>query len=405
MKKIILTVIDGLGDRPVPQLKNRTPLEAASTPNLNKLTERGVCGLLEPVFTTAIPTSEEGHFALFGYDPEKYHIQRGLFTAKAAGIELKEGDVAFRGNFSTVKDNLEIVDRRAGRIKETSSLIESLRGMEIDGVRFLIESAEDYRVGVVLRGGNLSSNVSNGDPHYSSLGKKAKEIKPEDDTFEAKFTAKVLNKFLKESRKILKNHALNQKRKKKGLLPANYILLREPASLQEIPGFKEKYGLKACCIAGKFLYQQIAETLGMKVIKVKGATGCSDTNLKGKFKTVKEALKEYDFVFLHIKATDSLAEDGKFKEKKDFIEKIDKNFRSFLDLRNVLIVVTADHSTCCDVKRHCKEPIPLLISSSEIEPDDVKKFSEKNCKEGKLGKIKQTELMSKILNVAKKKVA
>jgi len=401
MKKIILIVLDGLGDGPIPDFNGKTPLEAARTPNLDKLAEEGISGMVKPVFTTAVPTSEEGHFVLFGYNPEKYKIQRGIFTAEGAGIKLKKGDVALRGNFGTVDESMNVLDRRAGRIKKTEPLIKALKGITIGGVKFLIKKAGDYRVGIVLRGKGLSSNISDGDPHYGSLGKGLRKVKPLDKSSEARFTAEILNKFLEKTHQILKNHPYNKERKKKGLLPANYILVREAGSFQKIPSFKKRYGLKACCVAGKFLYQQIAKKLGMKIIKVEGATGLPDTNLKGKFEAVLNNLDKYDFVFLHIKATDSLAEDGNFKGKKEFIEKVDKEVKPLFELEDVLIIVTADHSTCSLLKRHCKRSFPILIYGNG--KDSVKEFSEKACQRGDLAKIRQLDIMDKVVAIAKEK--
>lgn len=395
MKKIILIIIDGLGDRPISALGNKTPLEAAKTPNLDLLAENGVCGLAKLKFRGATPTSEEGHFSLFGYNPETYKIKRGIITATGTGMKAKKGDVAIRGNFATVDEELNMVDRRAGRIKNPKPLIKVLEGIKINNVKFLLKSATGHRLGIIMRGKNLSPNISDGDPFYGKLGKKARKIEPLDKTPKAVFTAKILNKFLDKARLVLKDHPMNKKREQLGLLPADYILTRGASFLPELPSFKKKYNLKACCIAGKFLYQQIGRILGMSVIKIKGANGLLNTNLKGKVQAAKKALQEYDFIFLHIKATDSLAEDGNFKGKKEFIEKIDMNLKPILNLKNTLIVVTADHSTCCLVKRHCSEPVPILISGSKQDP--VKEFSEMACKEGELGEIEQINLMKTIL--------
>jgi len=398
MRKIILIIIDGLGDKPIKALGNKTPLEAAETPNLDWLAENGVCGLVKLKFRGATPTSEGAHFSLFGYDPEIYKIRRGIITASGAGLKAKKGDVALRGNFATVDKKLNMIDRRAGRIKDPTSLIKALNGMLVDNVKFLLKSAMEHRIGIIMRGKNLSPNISDGDPFYGKLGKRARKIKPLDKSSEASFTAKTLNKFLEKACLVLKNHPLNKKREKLGLSPANYILTRGASSLPKLPSFKKKYKLRACCIAGKFLYQQIGRILGMEVIRVRGANGLTSTNLKGKIQAVKKSLKKYDFVFLHIKAADSLAEDGNFRGKKEFIEKIDKNLKPFLNFKNILIVITADHSTCCELKRHCSEPVPVLIFDDE--KDSVKEFSEKACKNGGLGKIKQIDLMKRVLGLA-----
>jgi 2,3-bisphosphoglycerate-independent phosphoglycerate mutase len=401
MKKIIFIVMDGLGDSPVPELENKTPLEAARTPNMDSLLKSGQCGLLSPVhYNTLLPTSEEGHFSLFGYSADKYPVRRGFFTVLGAGIKMRKGDVALRGNFATVDDKMEVVDRRAGRIDDTFGLIKAVDGIKIDGVKFIVKYADGHRVGIVMRGKNLSSAISEGDPHYGKLETGLRRIEPLDETEEAKFTAHVLNKFLERSHQILKEHPFNKKRKEQGLLPGNYFLLRGVSSFIELPSFRKRYGLKACCIAGKNLYKQIGKSLGMKIIDVKGADGSVSTNLAGKFLFAKNALKKYDFVFVHIKATDTLAEDGRYKEKKEFIERIDENIKTMLGLKDVLIVITADHSTCCNLKRHCDELIPILISGTDSE--SISKFSEKDCKRGKLGILKQTDLMAKVLELYKK---
>lgn len=395
--KILLIIIDGLGDRPIKELGNKTPLEAARTPNLDFLAKNGICGLKKLKFRGATPTSEEAHFSLFGYDPEFYKIRRGIITASGCGMRAKKGDVALRGNFATVDKRLNIIDRRAGRIKNTQSLVKALRGIEIDDVKFLLKSASEHRLGIILRGRNLSPNISDGDPFYGKLGKRARKIKALDKTPQALFTAKILNEFLRKTHKILIEYLQNKKREKLGLPPANYLLLRGASTIKKLPPFKKRYGLKACCIAGKFLYQQIGKILGMDVIKVKGANGLTSTNLKGKIQAAKKALKKYDFIFLHIKAADSLAEDGDFQGKKKFIEKIDKNLRPVLKLKDTLIVVTADHATCCALKRHCSEPVPVLVFGDG--KDEVKKFSERECLKGKLGKIKSIDFLKLIVKI------
>ncbi|MBU4480879.1 2,3-bisphosphoglycerate-independent phosphoglycerate mutase [Patescibacteria group bacterium] len=403
--KILLIIIDGLGDAAVSELGNKTPLEAAKTPNLDFFAKNGICGLVEPFKFDwqEEPESDTCHLALFGYDPKKHYLGRGVYEAVGIGMKMKEGDVAFRVNFATVDKNLKIIDRRAGRISGTEKLVKALQGLEIDEVKFFIKKSYGHRAGLILRCltpavKHLSSKVSDGDSHKD--GVRVKQILPLDSSPEAKFTARVLNKFLEKAHHLLKNHSLNKKREKQGLLPANYLLLRGAGQFKKIPRFKEKYNLKAGCIAGGGLYKGIAKILGMNLIRTKGATGLPDTNLKGKFLTAKRALKEYDFVFLHIKAADSLAEDGNFLGKKDFIERLDRDLKPLLNLKNTLIVVTGDHSTCSNLKKHCSEPIPILIAGPGIKADGVKKFSEKNCQKGTLGRLEQLDLMPRILEFA-----
>jgi len=396
VKKIILVVIDGLGDRPIPALKNKTPLEAAFTPNLDFLAQNGVCGMIETFWfpEQKYPHSDTAHLALLGYNPEVYYLGRGPYEVTGIGMDLKKGDVALRANFGTIDKNLKIIDRRAGRISQTQPLVRALaRIKEINRVRFLIKKSYGHRAGLILRGKNLSAEISDGDSKVT--GVRPLSILPKRKSKEAIFTARVLNKFLEKAHQILKDHPLNKQREKQGKLPANFLLVRGAGQMKETPAFRKKYRLRAACIAGGGLYKGIGKILGMDLIKVKGATGFSDTNLKGKILAAKKNLKKYDFIFLHIKAADNLAEDGNFRGKKEFIERIDKNIESLLNLKNTLIVVTADHSTCCSLKRHCLEPVPILIFGNGR--DKVSQFSEKACQKGKLGKIKQLNLMSKIL--------
>ena len=413
MKKILLIIIDGLGDEPIPQLENKTPLEAAQTPNLDFLAKNGILGQVLPYFEKGkLPTSEDTHLALFGYNPKAFNSGRGVLEVLGAGQEILPGDVCLRGNFALVDEKMKILDRRAGRIENTEPLIEAISNIEvaenfshlppraatrrsaIEGVKFLIKKAFSHRIGIVMRGQNLSPEISDGDP--KKVGVMPKKIKPFKKS--AKFTAKVLNEFLEKAHLILKNHPLNKERIKKGLLPANFLLVRGAGEMRKIPSFKERYNLRACCIAGGTLYQGIGKYLGMDLIEVEGANGLPNTNLKGKFLTAKKALKNYDFLFLHIKAADNLAEDGNFLGKKEFIEKIDKNLGPMIKLKNVLFIVTGDHSTSSLQKNHCKNPNPILIFGSKKNGSDASlKFSERECQKGKLGKIKQIDLMKKIL--------
>jgi 2,3-bisphosphoglycerate-independent phosphoglycerate mutase len=392
LKKIILIVIDGLGDEPIPQLRNKTPLEAAKTPNFDFLARNGICGLVLPWREKGkLPTSEDTHLAIFGFNPKKSNPGRGVLEVLGIGEKIKKGDVCFRGNFATVDENLRIIDRRAERIEDTEDLIESLNRIKIKGVKVIVKKAFGHRIGIIFRGKNLSANVSSNDP--KKVGVKVLKIKGQ------KKMVKILEEFLEKARAILGNHPKNKERIKEGKLPANYILLRGAGKFKKIKSFKEKYGLKAGFIAGGTLYKGIGRYLGMEEIKVKGADGTIKTNLKGKFLAVKNAIKNFDFIFLHIKACDNLAEDGKFLEKKEFIEKIDKNLKPILNLKDVLIVITGDHSTCSLKKSHCVLPNPILIYGTK--KDGCKKFSERECKKGKLGIFRQIELMKKISTLTK----
>jgi 2,3-bisphosphoglycerate-independent phosphoglycerate mutase len=396
-KKILILVIDGLADERNLEFKNKTPLEVAKTPNLDFLTKEGISGSIIPwVEKGKLPTSEDCHLAIFGYDPKKSNPGRGVLEALGIDFKLKKEDIAFRGNFATVNENFKIIDRRAGRIEKTESLISALNKIKIKGAKVIVRKSFGHRIVIVLRGKNLSEKVSSNDP--KKVGVKVLKIRAQNK--KAKKTVKVLEEFLEKARTILVNHPLNKKRIKKGFLPANYILLRGAGKLKKIENFKEKYGLKAAFVAGGILYKGIGKYLGMKEIKVKGATGMKNTNLKGKISAVKNALKKFDFVFLHIKAADTFAEDGNFLGKKKFLEKIDQSLTPLLKLKEVLIVITGDHPTSCVKKSHFFEKNPILIYGNG--KDKVSKFSEKDCKKGKLGIFPQLELMKKVFTIDKK---
>lgn len=390
--KVLFLIIDGLGDSAIPEFNGKTPLESANTPNLDQLAKNGACGsvnaFLMPPFK--LPDSSLSHFAAFGYDPKKYFPGRGICEALGVNFKLKEGDVALRVNFGTVDENLIIVDRRAGRIADTSELVKAISGIKIDGVSFIVKDSMSHRAVLVLRGTNISDKITDNDK--KKMGIKPLRVKPKDKSREAIFTAKVLNEFLEKAHEILKVHPLNKKRK----LPANYLLVRGVGKMKVIPSFEEKHGMKAVCIAGGNLYKGIARALGMKVLSVKGSNIFFDTNLKGEINSSVRSLKDNDFVFWHIKATDSLAEDGNFIKKRLFIERIDREIFPLMNLKNTLLVITSDHSTCSLKKSHCKKLIPTIISGPKVKADSVSSYSEKSCLRGSLGKMEQLNLMKKV---------
>lgn len=395
-RKIVLIVIDGLADELIPQLKRKTPLEAAKTPNFDFLAKNGICGATFAWREKGkIPTSEDTHLAIFGYDPKKSNPGRGILEAIGIGEKIKKEDICFRGNFATVDENLTIIDRRAERIEKTENLIFALNKIKVKGAKVIVRKSFGHRIVLILRGKNLSEKVSSNDP--KKVGVKVLEILAKDKN--AKKTVKVLNEFLEKARAILECQSLNKRRIKEGKLPANYLLLRGAGKFRPIESFKEKYGLKAGFIAGGILYKGIAKYLGMKKIRVKGANGMANTNLRGKFLAVKKEIKNFDFIFLHLKAVDTFAEDGDFLGKKRFIEKIDQNLRPLLSLKNTLICITGDHPTSCLRKNHFFGLNPVLIFGDG--KDRVEKFSENDCKKGKLGIFPQKNLLKKIFQLTK----
>lgn len=399
IKKTLVLVMDGLGDRPIKEFDNKTPLEFANTPNFDKLCKESQCGLMYSLGRGKRPGSDTAHLSIFGYPIDEYYTGRGPIEAAGVGINLQNGDVAFRGNFGTVDNDWNVIDRRAGRIKDVTVFAKALDGIEIDGIKFIVKPGSAYRAGVVMRGIGLSSMVTSADSH--NAGDKIHKVMPMDDSKEAKFTAMVLNKFMEKAYQILDNMDENKQREANGELKANFLLLRGAGLYPELPKFTDKWNFnKACCIAGGGLYKGVGAFLGMDLIEVPGANAQVNTNIEGKFMAAIKALEEYDFVFLHIKPTDSLAEDGNYIGKKEFIEKIDK-FVSILNNvdEETLIVITADHSTACELNAHTADPVPILFHAKGIRCDNITKFGERECAHGSLGIIEGKDVMPNILNI------
>ncbi len=401
LKKVLFIICDGLGDRPVKKLGNKTPLEAAQTPNLDKLATGAECGLMHTLGRGFTPGSDTAHLTIFGYPIDKYYSGRGPIEVAGLGLELEGGDVALRGNFGTVNEKMIITDRRAGRILEVGPLTEAIDGMEVDGVKFVVKPGTAHRAGVIMRGKGLSGNIIDADPHVPDVP--VRTVTPTDDTKEAKHTAEILNKFLHKAHGILKDHPFNAERVKAGKLPANFLLVRGGGQYVSLPSFKKRYNLTSCCIAGGGLYKGVAAFLGMDIVNVPGATGLPDTDIEAKFKTSLEKLKTYDFVFTHVKATDSLAEDGNYEGKRDFIEKIDKAAALLTNLPDdVMLVITADHSTASEMKAHSADPVPIMFyggGGESIRVDKVTEFNERGCAEGGLGYIVGLDVMPQVQNL------
>ncbi len=398
LEKVILVVCDGLGDRPIKDLGGLTPLEAAKTPHLDSLAAESECGMMHSLGRGFVPGSDVSHLNILGYDYEQYYSGRGTIEAAGVGLQLSDGDVALRGNFGTINDQLIITDRRAGRINNVKTLTEALDGLEIDGVTFIVKPGTAHRAAVLMRGKGLSNAIIDADPHKGDVP--IREVTPIGNTVEASFTATVLNKFLKKSHEILKAHPLNVERQRNGELPANYLLVRGAGKYSKVPGFKERFNFSGCCIAGGGLYKGVASFLGMEVLDVPGATALPDSDIEAKFRTAIKSLALYDFVFVHVKAADSLAEDGNFKGKRDFIEKIDKAAGLFNELsKDVLLIITADHSTPCEQKSHSGDPVPILFRGHGVRVDKVTAFNERACTEGGLGFITGKDVIPQVLNL------
>jgi len=386
--KILLIIADGLGDRPTRELNGRTPLEAADKPNLRELIRSSVGGLMDPIAPGVRAGSDTSHLAIFGLDPFKYYRGRGAFEAIGAGAVLEPGDVAFRGNFATVKEDFTVIDRRAGRkIEEADDLVRELNEKvgEIDGVKVMFYHGTEHRVAVVLRGQGLSDKVSDTDPH--EVNKRVLESRPLDGTKEAERTAEVLNKLTRRVYEVLSQSELNKLRVSKGLPPANVILLRGASIFEGLPKFKDYTGLNAGAVSATALIKGICKQLGMDVITPPGATGGVDSDLNAKADAAAKMLEEKDFVFVHVKGTDAASHDGNARAKVDVIERIDRMIGRILDRvgSELVIAFTGDHTTPVEVKEHTSDPVPfMLYLPFQANFDGLSDFNEREVKKGSL---------------------
>jgi len=396
--KILMLILDGIGDRPVKELDRKTPLEKAKTPNLDEFAEKGVNGIMDTIAPGVIPGSDTGHLALLGYDPYEVYTGRGPFEAAGIGLEVEPGQVAFRCNFSTIEDG-KLTDRRADRIKEgTGELAEAVNDIDLE-VDFHFQEAVEHRGVLILKGEGLGSEVTDVDPHETGVGYHPAE--PIVDNKENRRTAEIMNEFTKKTIEVLKDHPINKKRENSGEPPANIILSRGAGKVPKMEPLLENKGISGAAIAGIPLVKGVCRLAGMDVIGIEGATGGLDTDIDAIMKGIKSKIQEYDFILANIKGFDLLGHDGLYDEKIKFIEKLDENLEQLKELEDIYIVITGDHSTPVTVKGHSGDPSPILIHGEEVRRDDVVKFDERSSTKGGLGRLYGKDVLNILLDLAK----
>jgi 2,3-bisphosphoglycerate-independent phosphoglycerate mutase len=398
--KLLLVICDGLSDRPVKKLEGKTPLQYADCPNFDWFAENGICGIMDTIAPGVPPGSDTAHLALLGNDPYKVYSGRGPFEAFGIGMDVKPGDVVIRGNFATVDEKLNIIDRRAGRIKKgTKEIAESLNGMKIEGAEIFFKEGTEHRAALLIRGDGLSSEITDTDPHKAECS----PLKTEPLIPKAKKTATIVEEFSRKAHKILKGHPVNKEREKEGKLPANYILLRGAGKAPKLQSIQEKFGLESAAVVGVMLVKGVCKAMGMDALEVKGATGGVDTDVMAKAKAAISALRSYDFVLLHIKACDIYGHDGDAPGKVETIQRLDEMLGLVKDnISNACAAVTADHSTPITVRNHSGDPVPLAIVGEGVRKDDVDKFDEFSLARGGLGRIRGKDLLPIMLDIVNK---
>ncbi|QHN08253.1 2,3-bisphosphoglycerate-independent phosphoglycerate mutase [Methanothermobacter sp. THM-2] len=404
MKGVIM-IIDGMADRPIESLGGKTPLEAAETPNMDRLASSGINGIMDPIRPGVRAGSDTSHLSILGYDPYSVYTGRGPFEAAGVGLDVKPGDIAFRCNFATADDDLLITDRRAGRIRSgTSQIAEAINSMTLDGfedVEIIFRESTGHRAVLVLRGPGLGDNVSDADP--KAEGKPPKKVKALDGSPESQKTADILNRLVRESYEILRDHPVNTERIKNGEAPANIILPRGAGAVPDVEKFEDRYSLKAACIAETGLIKGIGYITGMDVIDVEGATGGTDTDLESIKNAIKDALDdEYEFLLINIDGADEAGHDGDLEGKVEFIERVDSILGDLIS-DDIYFILTADHSTPVSIMDHTGDPVPITINGPEVRVDDVSVFGERAAAAGGLCRIRGSDVMDMLLDLMNRK--
>jgi len=370
--KIVMLVVDGLGG--LPHTKTRkSELETAHIPNLDRLARESACGLTTPVLPGIAPGSGPGHLALFGYDPVKYLMGRGILEALGIEMELRDGDVAARGNFCTINGKGLLLDRRAGRIptEESAPLCQLLDQVEVPGVDLSVYPVKEYRFVLVLRGQGLSEEVTGSDPEQEGVAPlPVRALSPDSEK-----TARAANAFIEAAHQIL-----GQGKK------ANMILLRGFSRRPHLPDMGHVYKLHPAAIAAYPMYRGLAKLLGMKVIP-------AGTTFEEEIDTLTRHYPEHDFFYIHYKPADATGEDGNFESKVKALEQLDSFIPRLLELKPDVLIVAGDHSTPSIMAAHSWHPVPVMIHSPWTRGEGVEAFTERGCALGSLGHISTVNLM------------
>lgn len=363
--KIVLLVMDGLGGLPMVE-GGKTELEAAKTPNLDKLAEKSILGLQLPIRQGVTPGSGPAHIGLFGYDPIEYSIGRGVLSALGVDFDLQPNDVSARGNFCSVDENGIITDRRAGRIptKVGEKLCNLLsENVKVPGFEVIVQPEKEYRFVFVLRGEGLQGDINDTDPQVT--GRRA--LKAEAITPGSEKAARAIRSFIEQANVVLKDQH-----------PANSLLLRGFSQLPTWPKFNDVFGVKSIAIAMYPMYRGVAKLVGMEVMP-------AAQSMTEEIEMLEAAWNKYDFFFVHIKKTDSYGEDGNFDMKVNIIEQVDALLPRIMALNPDALVVTGDHSTPAKLRAHSWHPVPTILYSPDCRPDGITEYGERSCVNGSLG--------------------
>lgn len=402
--KGLMIIIDGLGDRGIPGFGGMTPLEAADTPNMDRLANAGQCGLVDPLSPGMPVGTHTGISLLFGLPRRAaLALPRGPVEAASIGFDHKEQAIYVRCNFATLKrsgDNFEIIDRRAGRVSDGLDLLaEAIGEIDLgDGIYASLHPATQHRVVLKLRGDNLSPKISNTDPgnKFRSQGVLISEAL-EAGNPDAERSAAAINRFTRRIHELFDAHPINQQRVAQGLLPANGVICRSPGHLPRLKTLLQHFHLDPAVISGEETVLGLGSLFGYTLFRDPLFTALPDTDLNKKVETVRVALRRHDLVFLHIKGPDICSHDHDPAGKRLLLGRIDDAIAPLMD-EALVIGITGDHSTDSNTGRHSGDPVPGLIYGPQCRIDSCIEFGERSCAGGGLGRIDSTGFLVTLLD-------
>ncbi len=421
---MIYVLLDGVGDLPHPDLDGKTPLEAANTPTLDKIARNGAIGEVISVGKGIAPESDIAVFNMLGYKfKHADYVGRGVIEAIGVGIDFRDGDLALRGNYSTLNDEDVIIDRRAGRHIEKEDAdgiareIEEKIRLSSPDISVVVAPTIGHRVTVRIRkeSQKLSSRITNTDPAYMNIGGmgvakavgdflKIEKCLPLEDTEDSKFTANIVNEFSEKSIEIMKNSQINKRRQGENKKQLSCILLRDAGNkYPDVIPINEKYGMNFSCIVDMPVELGISEVLKMKAFEAGGLTDYEE-----KARVAAKAMETQNSIYVHLKGPDEFGHDGDAIGKMKNIEEIDQRFFKTLveniDSSKVAIIISADHSTPCINKGHSDDPVPILVSGDFIKKDGTTRMTEEQAKKGSIGLLQGADVVEKALELIKSQI-
>lgn len=402
--KGLMVILDGLGDRPTSKLAGKTPLEAALTPNLDRLASAGMCGMVDPLKPGIPVATHTGTGLMLGLAPrDAIYLPRGPVEAAGAGLPIASGDIAIRCNFATLEpagEALQVIDRRAGRIQEgTTELATLLQEISLgDGIIATLKPSTQHRAVLRISGPNLSGAITDTDPGDDPQSKKVLPSRPFSDSDPAATrTADALNRFIHEAYQRLQGHPINKQRLQRGEHPANGIITRGAGMLGETHSLVSHLGLKSALVAAEGSVIGLGRLLNYNVITDPHFTALPDTDLEAKITAATHALESHDLVFLHIKAPDICAHDFSPEAKKSFLEHFDQAIATLLQ-DELAIGISGDHSTDSTIGDHCGDPVPSILYMPGGRKDDCHTFGETTCLKGGLSRLSATDFILSLLD-------